>query len=106
MRSYYDDLLPHGVRIFEYRPRLLHAKVVTVDGRWMMTGSANLDIRSLRLNFELNVLTGCTETTSAVDRLFEINARDAHEVMLAAYQKRPLRHKIAEAVFRPAAPLL
>jgi cardiolipin synthase len=106
MRSYYDDLLPHGVRIFEYRPRLLHAKVVTVDGRWMMTGSANLDIRSLRINFELNVLAGCPETTSTVDRFFEINAREAHEVTQAAYQQRPLRHKIAEAVFRPAAPLL
>jgi len=106
MRSYYDDLLPHGVRIFEYRPRMLHAKVVTVDGRWTMTGSANLDIRSLRINFELNALVACTETTAAVDRLFEHNSGEAHAVTLAAYQQRPLRHRIAEAVFRPAAPLL
>lgn len=106
MRSYYDDLLPHGIRIFEYRPRMLHAKVVTVDGRYTMTGSANLDIRSLRLNFELNVLLACDHTAAAVDRLFDDNARDSREVTLAAYQRRPLRHKVAEAIFRPAAPLL
>lgn len=106
MRSYYDELLPHGVRIFEYRPRMLHAKVVTVDSRYTMTGSANLDIRSLRINFELNVLLACDETAAAVDRLFDDNARDSREVTLAAYQERPFRHRVAEAVFRPAAPLL
>ena len=106
MRSYYDDLLPHGVRIFEYRPRMLHAKVVTVDGHYTMTGSANLDIRSLRLNFELNVLVACGDTTAAVDQTFDESARESREVTMAAYQRRPLRHKIAEAVFRPAAPLL
>ncbi len=106
MRSYFDDLLPHRVRILEYQPRLLHAKVMTVDGRWTMTGSANLDIRSLRINFELNVVVACEETTKAVERLFEINTEDAREVTLEAYQQRPFRHRIAEAVFRPAAPLL
>ncbi len=106
MRSYYDDLLPHGIRIFEYRPRMLHAKVLTVDGRYTMTGSANLDIRSLRINFELNVLVACSGTTEAVDRLFDDNVRNAREVTMEAYQRRPFRHKMAEAVFRPAAPLL
>ncbi len=106
MRSYYDDLLPHGIRIFEYQPRMLHAKVLTVDGRYTMTGSANLDIRSLRINFELNVLFACDSTTTDVDCLFEDNVRNAREVTMEAFQRRPLRHKMAEAVFRPAAPLL
>ena len=106
MRSYYDDLLPHGVRICEYHPRLLHAKALTVDGLFTMVGSANLDTRSMRLNFELNVILACKETTLAVDRYFDGNAADAREVSLEEYQRRPLLHKIAEAVFRPAAPLL
>ena len=106
MRSYYDDLLPHGVRIFEYQPRMLHAKVLTVDGRYTMAGSANLDIRSLRINFELNVLLACRDTTEAVDRLFDDNLANAREITLEIYQRRPFSHKMAEAVFRPAAPLL
>ncbi len=106
MRSYYEELLPHGIRIFEYRPRMLHAKAVTVDSRYTMTGSANLDIRSQRLNFELNVLVACRDTTKALDRLFEENVANARQVTEASHAQRPLRHKIAEAIFRPAAPLL
>ena len=106
MRSYYDDLLPHGIRIFEYHPRMLHAKAVTVDRRYTMTGSANLDIRSQRLNFELNVLVACRNTTEALDRLFDDNVANARQVTEESYAKRPFRHKIAEAIFRPAAPLL
>lgn len=106
MRAYYDDLLPHGVRIFEYRPRMLHTKMLTVDGIYTMMGSANLDIRSLRLNFELDVILACHETTQAVDRMFDADAADAHVRTLEEYLHRPLRHKIAEAIFRPLAPIL
>ncbi len=106
MRSYYDDLLPHGIRIMEYQARMLHAKSLTVDGIYTMAGSANLDIRSLRINFELNVLLTCQETAQLADRFFDNNAAEARPVTLEVYQRRPFRHKIAEAVFRPAAPLL
>jgi len=106
MRSYYDDLLPHGVRISEYCPRLMHAKALTVDGLFTMVGSANLDIRSLRINFELNVILACKETAQAVDEYFDGTAADARVVTLEEYQRRPFLHKMAEAVFRPAAPLL
>ncbi|HWB05543.1 MAG TPA: cardiolipin synthase [Verrucomicrobiales bacterium] len=106
MRAYYDDLLPHGVRILEYQPRMIHAKSLTVDGLYTMVGSANLDIRSLRINFELNVLLTCRDTASGADHFFDTTAAEARPVTLEEYQRRPLRHKIAEAVFRPAAPLL
>ena len=105
-RSYFDDLLPHGVRIFSYRPRLLHAKVLTVDGRYAMVGSANLDIRSLRINFELNVLLACPRSAETVERLFRANAEDAREVLEEEHRERPLRQHVAEAVCRPLAPLL
>jgi cardiolipin synthase len=106
MRSYYLDLLPYGVRILEYHPRMLHAKSITVDGQYLMSGSANMDPRSLRLNFELNVLLDSPEATRIVDALFEQGAADAHAVTIEAHQRRPLRDKIAEALFRPASALL
>ena len=55
-RSYYADLIDAGVRLFEYRPGLLHAKTMVVDGAVALIGSANLDRRSFELNFENNIL--------------------------------------------------
>jgi cardiolipin synthase len=66
-RSYYDDLLRAGVKIFEFQPGLLHTKSVTVDGVVTLIGSANMDRRSFDLNYENNILI-CDEATSAAMR--------------------------------------
>jgi cardiolipin synthase len=55
-RSAYPDLLAGGVRLFEYPLGLLHTKSITLDGRIALVGSANMDRRSLELNFENNLL--------------------------------------------------
>jgi cardiolipin synthase len=55
-RSYYKDLIDAGAEIYEYRPGLLHAKTMVVDGCVGLIGSANLDRRSFELNFENNIL--------------------------------------------------
>jgi cardiolipin synthase len=55
-RSAYPDLLSSGVRLFEYPLGLLHTKSITIDGRITLVGSANMDRRSLELNFENNLL--------------------------------------------------
>jgi cardiolipin synthase len=55
-RSYYQDLVGAGVRLFEYRCGLLHAKTMVVDRKIGLIGSANLDRRSFELNFENNIL--------------------------------------------------
>lgn len=55
-RSYYADLIEAGVRVYEYRPGLLHAKTMVADGEVALIGSANLDRRSFELNFENNIL--------------------------------------------------
>lgn len=55
-RSYYTELLEAGVRIYEFRPGLLHAKTMIVDRQIGLIGSANLDRRSFELNFENNIL--------------------------------------------------
>jgi len=55
-RAIYDELFEAGVEIYEYDKGMIHAKEVIVDGRWAMVGSANMDIRSFRINFELTGL--------------------------------------------------
>ncbi len=55
-RSYYAELLAAGVKIYEYKPGLLHAKTLTMDGEILLIGSANMDRRSFELNYENNIL--------------------------------------------------
>ena len=55
-RVLYDELLAHGVRIYEYTPAFLHAKVAVVDARWATVGSSNIDPLSLLLNLEANAV--------------------------------------------------
>jgi cardiolipin synthase len=55
-RSYYQELLAAGVKIYEYQAGILHAKTMTVDGEITLIGSANMDRRSFDLNYENNIL--------------------------------------------------
>lgn len=63
-RSYYEDLLNAGVRIFEFQPGLLHTKSLTLDGEITLIGSANMDRRSFDLNYENNILLHDPDVTA------------------------------------------
>ena len=65
--SLYPDLLRTGVRIFLFRPGLIHSKIVTIDGLFGMIGTANLDHRSFDLNYENSLLFQCAEVTAELD---------------------------------------
>lgn len=65
-RSYYADLLEAGVKIWEFKPGLLHSKSLTVDGEVTLIGSANMDCRSFSLNFENNILLCDPDLTQAM----------------------------------------
>ena len=65
-RSYYEELLSAGVRIYEFQPGLLHSKSLTLDGEVTLIGSANMDRRSFDLNYENNTLLHDAEVTAAM----------------------------------------
>lgn len=65
-RGCYADLLDAGVRLYEYQPGLLHAKTLTVDGEVALIGSANMDRRSLDLNFENDILLYDRDLTAEI----------------------------------------
>lgn len=67
-KSYYEDLLAAGVKVYEYRAGILHAKTMTVDGGVTLIGSANMDRRSFDLNYENNILL-CDEAVTRQMRL-------------------------------------
>jgi len=67
-RSYYEDLLRAGVKIYEYEGGLLHTKSVTVDDEVTLIGSANMDRRSFELNYENNILYYDSEMTAVMQK--------------------------------------
>jgi cardiolipin synthase len=105
-RSYYDELLAAGVRLFEYSAGTNHAKIAVADEHWAMVGSANLDYRSMRLNFELNLLFRSPAHNAALARILEQDFALSREIDPAAFGRRPLLQKCAEAALRPLSPLL
>jgi cardiolipin synthase len=72
-RAAYDELLDAGIEIYEYRPTMLHAKTLTVDGVWSSVGSVNFDNRSFQLHDEVTL---CVQSQSFAESLHEVFARD------------------------------
>jgi cardiolipin synthase len=104
-RSYFDDLLAAGVKVYEYGPRMLHTKALLVDDAFALIGSANFDNRSFRLNFELSVLFHDTAIATELAALFEHDLADAPRVR--DDRQRPLfRARLPEALARLGSPLL
>lgn len=105
-RSFYEELLEFGVRIFEYSKGMNHAKVLSIDQEWLSIGSANFDIRSMRLNFELNLVFHSEKHAAQIDPLLEKYFDDSDEVVLEEFGKRPRPQKWKEAAVRPLSPML
>ena len=105
-RSYYGQLLAAGVRIFEYSSGIHHAKIALADDHWAMVGSANLDYRSLRLNFELNLLFYSRERNEELADLLQRDFDLCQEIDPAVFSRRPFRQRFAEAALRPLSPVL
>jgi cardiolipin synthase len=104
-RSYFDDLLAAGVRIYEYGPRMLHSKTLLVDDHLAIIGSANFDHRSFRLNFEVSLLFHDTRLASELERTIELDL--AHSPRVRDDRARPLwRVRLPEAIARLVSPLL
>lgn len=105
-RSFYDELLAAGVRIFEYSRALNHTKAAVVDEDWLLVGSANLDNRSMRVNFELSVLVRHPEAAAEFAARLEEDFAASAEITAATLAARPRHERVMEAALRPFAPLL
>jgi cardiolipin synthase len=76
----YDELLGYGVRIYEYTPAFLHAKVALADDDWATVGSSNIDPLSLLLNLEANVIVRDARFSATLGAAFERALADSREV--------------------------
>ncbi len=77
----YDEMLRSGVRVFEYMPAFLHAKVAVIDDDWATVGSSNIDPLSLLLNLEANLIVRDPAFTAQLALQVETGFQDAREVL-------------------------
>jgi cardiolipin synthase A/B len=97
-RSYYEELLSAGVRIFEFQPSMMHAKTTVVDGAWSIVGSANLDERSMELNEENVLGVADRDFAEAIERAVREDFARSREILLEEWRKRSILRRGLERV--------
>jgi len=105
-RSYYEELLEAGVRIFEYTPGFIHSKLFVVDGYYGVVGTVNLDYRSMFLHFENGVLLYGTPTVADICADFLATQEKSLEVTLEDCRRVPIPRRFLQTILRVFAPLL
>ncbi len=99
-RSYYDELLSAGVKIYERQDALLHAKTALIDGVWSTVGSTNLDWRSFLNNQEINAVMLGQDFGAKMQALFEQDLASSRLVTLEAWRNRSIVARIKERAAR------
>jgi len=105
-RYYLADLLAAGVKVYLYQEGFIHAKVWLADGQWASVGTANLDNRSLALNFEVNCLIYTPRAVEELERQFLRDLECSIELEPKKFARRPRFGKMLENVCRLLSPIL
>jgi len=95
-RYYYSELLKSGVKLYERRDVLLHAKTAVIDGVWSTVGSTNMDFWSFSSNDEVNAVILNKEFAEEMEKMFARDLAESHEIRLEEWKKRPLLSRIRE----------
>jgi cardiolipin synthase len=104
--SFVGELLKTGVKAYLYENGFLHAKTIVVDDKISSVGTANFDIRSFKLNFEVNAFIYDTEIAQKLVKAFEKDILDCTHLTLEKYKKRSIIIQFKESVCRLFSPLL
>jgi cardiolipin synthase len=99
-RSYYDELLAAGIRVYERNVAMLHAKTAVVDGVWSTIGSTNLDMRSFLHNDEINAVILNVDFASRMEALFERDLKESTEITAENWSRRGIGQRLREWAVR------
>ncbi len=106
-RSYYQEMLETGVRVFAVRaPALIHAKHISIDDDIALIGSSNFDVRSFVLNLEIVLLAYDRSVVAAQAAVIESYYARADEITLASWTQRPAGQQFVENTCRLVSALL
>lgn len=104
--SYIGELLEVGVKFYTYEKGFLHSKVMIMDDFVSSVGTANLDIRSFKLNFEVNTFIYDKAINMKLTERFIKDIKNCTEITLDTYNMRPRIVKIKESISRLLSPIL
>jgi cardiolipin synthase len=104
--SYIENILPHGIQLYRYTAGFMHQKVFLVDSACAAVGTANLDNRSFRLNFEITLLNYSTAFIQKVENMFAKDFFQSQPVQIADYTQRSFFFKLAVRSARLLSPIL
>lgn len=104
--SYMQEMLDAGVKVYRYEKGFIHSKVMIVDHMLATVGTANVDMRSLLSNFELNAVLFDEGTIKKLETDFMEDLKHSRELDKKTFMNRPNRQKAAEALLRMLSPLL
>lgn len=105
-QALYEELLEAGVRIFERRSPFMHAKALLVDDEVALVGTANLDVRSLRLNYETNLVVFDAACINALKRIVLEDLAMSDPLTLPVWRQRPLYRRWLENFCNLLTPIL
>ena len=104
--SYLEDLLRAGVKIYLYQKGFLHSKMMVTDDSLSAVGTMNVDFRSFEHNFEVNAFVYDAAMGARMKEIFLNDQKDAKQLLLKDWVRRPRYGKVKESIFRLLAPLL
>lgn len=104
--SYLVQASQAGIGIYRYQPGFMHQKVVLVDDRYAAVGTANLDNRSMRLNFEITAINTDRQFVSDVEQMLEEDLNSCRLMTESDYRDRSILFRLACRAIRLSAPLL
>lgn len=104
--SYFPSLLEAGVKIYEYEKGFLHSKLLIADGEVATVGTANMDMRSFHLNFEVNLLLVQSDSVRKVVKDFERDLLSTRRIVLTEFMKKKVVLRFMESAARLLSPLL
>lgn len=106
MAAQFDQILKDGSRIFRAQGQFDHSKLMTVDGQWVFVGSSNLDSRSLRLNFEIDLEVFDPDFAATIDARIDAALDGAEPVTLEELSRRPFVFRLFDRVLWLGSPYL
>ncbi|MDE5843694.1 MAG: cardiolipin synthase [Muribaculaceae bacterium] len=104
--SYVSRCLKAGIKVYRYRPGMLHAKAMTIDDDFSTAGSTNFDFRSFENNFEANLLIYDHEVNARMRDIFFADLKNCDKINCSVWNKRPFPQRILESLVRLFAPIL
>ena len=104
--SYLVQASQAGIAIYQFQPGFMHQKMVLVDNRYAALGTANLDNRSMRLNFEITAVITASDFVDGVERMLDEDLNSCRLMTERDYRDRSILFRLACRTIRLAAPLL